>query len=309
MRMVYWIGIILGLAKVLALLAVPALLKEWSLRKFLVAAFLSFFVVVLPLAFFLLSMGLAPDAKDSCHHGWIDCFITGKAALIPLVLWATVALYAVEIYRVANPTRRWIVQGLFIGAVISSVCLVFGFVTYGTEPTWPCLLVPLYTAVWYVLRSVHVIQDERVKFSALAPVTIGSVPFWAASLYWSYKSYLSLPDHPPPGCFVVTAASRGHQSFVGPFVTVTHRGQRRLVSQQLATLWQFETLWRSSAPLSHAMFRRIYNRIGPVIARWIVPRWLADVVYIALKPLEFAARLSLNLAAIHQASINLNQTS
>src|SRR5579871_5234802 len=142
------IGMILGLVAVLAaVLAVPALVKERSLKRFLPAAFLSVFAVVLPLAFFLLSVGLAPEAKDACHHGWIDCFITGKVALTPLVLWAITALYAVEIYEVADPTRRWIAQGLFIGAIISSVCLVFGFVTYATEPACLlALLVPLYTA-------------------------------------------------------------------------------------------------------------------------------------------------------------------
>ncbi|HLX72079.1 MAG TPA: DUF6688 family protein [Verrucomicrobiae bacterium] len=304
------IGATSSLAKILAVLAAPALVKEWSLKRFLVAAFLSLFVVVLPLAFFLLSIGLAPDAKDTCHHGWIDCFITGKLALTPLVLWAITALYAVEIYGVVDPTRQWIAQGLFIGAVVSSVCLVFGSLTYASDPTCLLLLlVPLYTAVWYVLRAVHVIRDKKVKSSALTHVMLGSVPFWMLSLYWSYKSYLSLPDRSTPVCFVVTAASRGHRKFVGPFVAVAHRGQRCQANQQLATFWQFESLWRFSAPHTHALFRSIYNRVGPVIARRIVSPWLADAIYLLLKPIEIAAWLWLNLAAIYQRPINPQLTS
>lgn len=306
--MEFLIGIAVVVVGVVAVLAAPAVLKEWSLKRYLLAAFLSFFVAVLPFAFFYLSAGLAPEAKDTCHYGWIDCFIRGKVALTPLVLWAITALYAVEIYKVADPTRRWITQGLVIGAIISSLCLVFGIVTYATSPELlPWLLVPLYTAVWYVLRAVRVIRNKRVNSSALAQVMLGSTPFWALSLYWSYKTYLSLPDHPPPDCFVVTAASRGLRRFVGPFAAVAHRGERRLANQQLATLWQFENLWRSSAPRTHAMFRSIYNRIGPMIARRIISPWLADVVYVALKPLEIAARQSLNLGAVHQRSIKSNQ--
>lgn len=301
------IGMIFGLLSVLVVLAVPALVKNPSLKRFLLAMFLSFFVVVLPLAFFLLSMGLQPDSKDACKHGWIDCFASGKIMLTPLVLWAITALYTVEVYEVADPTRRWIAQGLFIGAVVSSVCLVFGFVAYSAQPDWwPCLLVPLYTAVWYILRAVHINRDARVKSSALSQAMLGSAPFWALSLFWSYKHYLALPDHPPGDCFVVTAASRGHRRFVGPFLLVAHRGQQRMANQQLATLWQFENLWRSFAPCSHAIFRSIYNRIGPVIALGIVSAWFADVVYVVLKPVEIGARLSLNLAAIHTGSINSN---
>src|SRR5262249_23309858 len=142
------------LSVILSVLALPALAKKASWKRFLLSAFLSFFVVVLPLAFFLLSTFLTPEAKDVCHAGWIDCFQTGKLALTPFVLWAIAALYAVEIYQVEDRTRRWIVQGLFIGAIISSICVVFGLVTCVSDTaSLLLLLVPFYTAVWYVLRA------------------------------------------------------------------------------------------------------------------------------------------------------------
>jgi hypothetical protein len=41
------------------------------------------------------------------------------------------------------------------------------------------------------------------------------------------------------------------------------------------------------------MFRKIYNHAGPVIARRMTSPWLADLTFLALKPLEWLARLCL----------------
>ncbi len=71
----------------------------------------------------------------------------------------------------------------------------------------------------------------------------------------------------------------------------------RFVNQQLATLWAFEVLWRECAPQSHAVFRRGYNLVGPVIARRITSPWIADALYIALKPAELLARFLVNVSS------------
>jgi hypothetical protein len=273
-------------------LALPPALKEKSWKRFFVALALTVPAIVLPLVFFFLSALLSPEAKDLCYNGAIDCFHVGKLALTPFVFWATAALYVVDIYRVESRTRTWIVQGLLIGAMISSVCTVFGFVTHWHEITsiWWLLLVPLYTSVWYVVRTTQALRNYPPDTTNLTIAVGSSLPFWAVSVFWTYKTYLSLPDHLQE-CFVVTAASRGHRNVVGPLLDVTHRGRQRRATHQLATLWAFEALWRRHAPRLHATFRRVYNIIGPIIARRITSPWIADVFFIALKPAEFFARI------------------
>jgi hypothetical protein len=290
---------ILIVVVILSMLAGRPALKAKSWNRFFVGFVLSFFGILLPLVFFFLSAFLVPEAKDECPHGWLDCFYMGKLALTPFVLWATAALYAVEIYEIKDRTRPWIVQGFFVGAIVSSVCAVFGLVSKGNE--LPLLLVvPFYTAVWYVLRAVQLIQAAKITASPLVKTATSSLPFWAASVFWSYNTYLSLPDHFRPDCFVVTAASRGHRKFVGPFREVPHRGQTRLANQQLITLWQLEALWRTHDPRSHAVFRRAYNIIGPIIARRITAPLIADALYIALKPAELLARLFVHVITLRQ---------
>jgi hypothetical protein len=51
-------------------------------------------------------------------------------------------------------------------------------------------------------------------------------------------------------------------------------------------------------------FRRVYNKIGPVIARNISSPFLADALFLALKPAEFFARGLLNLGKFRRQSIS-----
>jgi hypothetical protein len=281
---------------ILSALALPPAVKEKSWSRFFIALILSFAGVVLPLFVFLFSSFMEPEWKGECTYGWLNCFIVGKLALTPFVLLATAALYALEILRVEKCTARWIVVGILLGAIVASICFVFGIVCIGSETDalklW--LLVPFYIAVWYSIRAVQLIKAVRFSFWTYLISLVGSLPFWLASWLWSRSVYTSLPDKPPGDCFIVTAAGYGHATFVGPFFEIERGGHRLQANQQLLTFWQFENLWQGRFPRSHAMFRKIYNHAGPVIARHMVSPWLADLTYIALKPLEWLAMLCLH---------------
>jgi hypothetical protein len=277
-------------------LALPPALAEGSFWRFVISAGLSFVGILLPVGVFVLSIFLTPEWKGGCGHGWIDCFMLGKLALAPLVLWASAALYAAEISRVKDATQTWIVLGYFIGAVVSALCLIFGifFVSKQGGPFAPWLLVPFYTSVWYIARTNQLRNATRLGEWKYLKAFIGSVPFWIGSLGWSWKTYQNLPDN-PPSCFVVTAASRGHRKIVGPFIQLTRRGHCRFANRQLATFWQFEAMWSAFAPASHRAFRNVYNRVGPVLARKVNSPWRADFVHVALRPAELMARLALRV--------------
>jgi hypothetical protein len=287
--------ILLILTGVLTVLALPPALKSKSWLRFFIALILSFVGVVLPLfIFFLSSSIMEPDWKGACTHGWLDCFMVGKLVLTPLVLLATAALYAMDVLRIENRATQWIIVGIFLGAMVSSICFVFGMVCIGLvggDMKW-WLLVPFYVAVWYCIRTVQLIKTGSLSFHKFLLSMAFSLPFWLASWLWSRSLYASLPDQAPGGCFIVTAAGRGHAAFVGCCIRIERNGRSRLVNQQLITFWQFESLWRNFAPHSHRTFRWVYNRIGPMIAARIKNAWLADTTYLALKPLELIAKIA-----------------
>jgi hypothetical protein len=275
---------------ILLLLALPALFQEPTTTQFGRALLVSAFGVVLPLAIFCLSALLVPDWKGACPHGWVDCFHLGKLALLPLVLWATGALYAVEVCGVQ--ARHSVVLALFSGALIAAVCFFYGLAVVNKRSgTVLFLAVSLYIAVWHGLRAYQFQRVSRCGPWLFIAAFLGGVPFWFGAVIWSHHIYDSLPEN-PPNCFIVTAASRGHAGLVGPFCEVRRNGGSRWANQQLATLWQFEELWRTRAARSHALFRRLYNRLGPVFARRITSPWFADIVFVGLKPAELLARLA-----------------
>jgi len=63
----------------------------------------------------------------------------------------------------------------------------------------------------------------------------------------------------------------------------------RVVNRQLLIFWQFEALWQKSSPRTHHGFRWIYNRIGPMVAQRVRSKFIADTVYLLLKPFEMIA--------------------
>jgi hypothetical protein len=280
-------------------LALPALivalpsLRGRSVVRFLAGLFFSFFGIVLPLFVFVFSLFLIPDSKRNAPNGWLDCFYEGKLALTPLVMWAMAAFFAVNIYKTEDRKRKWIVQGHFIGAIVSSVCTLVGIYCTRKQPDWAYsawMLVPIYVSVWYSFSAVGLIKEAQLQPKMYLKTLGGSLPLWIGSIWWSRTIYDALPDT-TQGCFVVTAAARGHGRLVGPFFEITRQGCGRRANRQLLTFWQFEDAWQRHAPGSHAFFRRIYNCAGPMVARRLTRAWMADAVYLALKPVEFAAAI------------------
>ena len=261
-----------------------------SFRRLFAVLLLAFVGIFLPLLTFFLSSLMDLDSKAACRHGWLDCFILGKLALTPGVLWAVVAWTKVEIYRVKDRTKPWIVLGYFTGALISTVCTIVGWIIFNDGGICMWLLVPTYVMVWYGLRTVQLMKEAQLSLWCYFSTVAATVPFWIGAILWSRKIYELLPDE-SNSCFVVTAAMRGDPGVVGPFTTVIRHGQARKVNRQLVVFWEFEERWRNSSPQSHLCFRRIYNQLGPQAARMIRRRWQADLVYLTLKPMEWGIKM------------------
>lgn len=274
-------------------LALPPALRNRSWKRFFIAFVLSAIGILIPFFFFVGSAFFVPDWKGGCQYGWLDCFQSGKLVLTPLVLWACAAFYVIQILKPVNRFRAWVVLGIFTGAIVSVLCFVFGVVIYAFQhefPWWP-LVVPLYVAVWYLVLCVRTVRASGLGILSYIITILGTLPLWVISLILSRKHYLSLPDSPPRNCFVVTSALRGHELFVGPFSKIERDGVVRVANQQLLTFWKFESIWQDRFPGTHRIFRRIYNRVGPGVARRIRTKLAADIVYLLIKPFEAMAAI------------------
>lgn len=66
-----------------------------------------------------------------------------------------------------------------------------------------------------------------------------------------------------------------------------------MLNEQLRILICAEIALHVICPNAARRFRKVYDRIGPMLARLVVNAWLADGLYVSLKPLEWSAKLLL----------------
>lgn len=287
----FWMIVVALVLLFACCLAMPTYRRERSLRMLGLATLQVVLLLLVPLATFVLSAVLAPESKGGAVHGWLDSFHYGKLALLPLVLWAVAALYALEVLAIERP---WVALGLFMGALVSSGCLVFGiFAVPIRSELSSFLLIPAYTAAWYWALALGQKHGQRLSVGATLGAFAASLPFWAWGVILARRHYLALPE--TSDCFVVTAATRGHERLVGPCFAIDRNGDRRRANSQLVTFWRFESLWQERAPRTHRAGRRFYNVVGPWLAGRIRGPLAADLVFLLLKPAELLARRALSV--------------
>jgi hypothetical protein len=68
-----------------------------------------------------------------------------------------------------------------------------------------------------------------------------------------------------------------------------------VVNRQLATANAFEDLLHERWPRFGRLARRVYDRLGLPVSRYLRWRWLADFVYLAMKPAEWLFYVALLL--------------
>ncbi|MFO0425898.1 MAG: DUF6688 family protein [Planctomyces sp.] len=166
------------------------------------------------------------------------------------------------------------------------ICLLFTVGnTKGVSWAFPLSTAPGYAyGLWLLTRSrggLSVVPRDLLVIGIWILVSAMTV---LASLVKARDTIAKLPDHE---CFLVTAATRGHQSIVRSFIDSTS-GQ--LTNNQLAAFRAFEAKLIRQAPRTHKVLRAIYNQIAPQLSRTVIFRWQADLVYLMLKPLEWLLR-------------------
>jgi hypothetical protein len=173
---------------------------------------------------------------------------------------------------------------------------------------------PVWAFLVYTSASLRLLRDPRAsippgdleKLSGLLyfGYVFASCP---VSVLFSLNKYSSLPTQPVASCYVVTAAARGHRRFVGSKIELIN-GIERPVNSQLLRLREFEQLLKDSLPNGHRRLRRVYDRIGPQLAAWLANPWLADLAYVSLKPVEWAAILLLWTSSLFSKAHTPNAT-
>ncbi len=110
------------------------------------------------------------------------------------------------------------------------------------------------------------------------------------------EGYFAQLQKPVGDChYLCTVAAQGHPRLVKPERLGRRRGRPILVNRQLAVANAFEDLLHERWPRFGRAARRLYDRLGLPVSALIRSRWVADAVYLAMKPAEWGFYLALLL--------------
>lgn len=143
-------------------------------------------------------------------------------------------------------------------------------------------LTPLVLGAWGVLQSAW-LHRPGAAFEALTATCAHTF------------SRLPVQTIPEDCHYLCTVAAGGHPWLVGPERLGVRGGVVIVVNRQLAVANAFEDLLHERWPRFGRLARRVYDRLGLPLSRYLRNRWLADLVYLAMKPAEWAFVLFLLL--------------
>ncbi|NMB33555.1 MAG: hypothetical protein GX992_04870 [Clostridium sp.] len=110
---------------------------------------------------------------------------------------------------------------------------------------------------------------------------------WTETADWTMSQRIAPPNLEYDGHYLCTVAAGGHKRVVKPIRTGVRRGHRILVNRQLCIANAFEQVLEERVPAFHKIVRTIYDSTGYPISKHIHSKYLADIIYFLMKPLEW----------------------
>lgn len=99
--------------------------------------------------------------------------------------------------------------------------------------------------------------------------------------------------------YLCTVAAGGHEKVVRPQRLGIRHGHTVVVNRQLCVANAFEQILEERTPRFHKAVRHFYDTYGFPIAARIHSKYTADMIYLLMKPLEWAFLIVLYLADVH----------
>ena len=276
-----------------------------------------------------IAAGLVVSLQFTLHIG-ICLLYRNICRSLPLALMLTIAGYTVSLLlllllkMVAQRLWHWIracrrPQSLGLLAIWGAVMGVLALIAFHKVREVACgfggvsiMLALLFTCIFgapicfliFLQLARHIIlpavKTRRFSDTLGIPEVFCLAAYlgiWRLVVWRTAEAYAALPAS-CSGCFVVTAAARGHAAVVGSSWR-SMNGQPSVSNAQLRTFKCFEIAIATLAPGLHGRFRRVYNRLGPRVAARVSTPCRADVAYLLLKPLEYTAAVLLFAAGLH----------
>lgn len=110
---------------------------------------------------------------------------------------------------------------------------------------------------------------------------------WTDTAEWNLSQRIAPQNLTYDEHYLCTVAAGGHPGLVKPIRPGIRHGHPVIVNRQLCIANAFEQVLEEKLPRFHKVVRGTYDRIGYPISKKIRSRYIADVIYLLMKPLEW----------------------
>jgi hypothetical protein len=118
---------------------------------------------------------------------------------------------------------------------------------------------------------------------------------WTETTTWTFSQHVHPPYLGHNGHYLCTVAACGHQAVVRPLRLGMRRNRVIIVNRQLLVANAYEEMIHIYFPAFHKAIRKIYDTCGYPISKNITNKYISDIVYILMKPLEYFFVINLYL--------------
>ncbi len=103
---------------------------------------------------------------------------------------------------------------------------------------------------------------------------------------YTFSQY-SPPANPGTGHYLCTIAARGHRELVRPIRMGWRDNKKIYINRQLMIANAFEEWLEENSPSFHYYLRQFYNKIGIPLNNFVKNKWISNIIFIIMKPLEW----------------------
>ena len=216
--------------------------------------------------------------------------LSGDNLLDVYLLVYPVCIICIVARTVISKVHEWQEYEMERAKIQSNPLLNFADKILSNSKLWPIY------AIIFMFPLLGVIIGILLLFCQ-APDSV--IKAWTETADWT----LSLKEAPQnieyDEHYLCTVAAGGHKKIVKPVRKGIRHGHEVIVNRQLCIANAFEQILEEKTPCFHKLVRGIYDRYGFPVARLIKSKWIADIIYIIMKPLEWIFLMVIYMIDVH----------
>jgi len=216
--------------------------------------------------------------------------LSGDNLLDVYLLVYPVCIICIVARTVISKVHEWQEYEMERAKIQSNPLLNFADKILSNSKLWPIY------AIIFMFPLLGIIIGILLLFGQ-APDSV--IKAWTETADWT----LSLKEAPQnieyDEHYLCTVAAGGHKKIVKPVRKGIRHGHEVIVNRQLCIANAFEQILEEKTPRFHKLVRGIYDRYGFPVARLIKSKWIADIIYFLMKPLEWIFLAVIYMSDVH----------